>query len=644
MIAPRSIRARLALAALAIVALVMLAYAALPRLLAGWVERALAARGFADPQVDLGYPGLHGIRVHRLQLARTAAGQSFELSVRDLDIGYEPAALLAGRVQSLRIADASLKVAPSARESPDRTGTLPAPGDWVAAFPLDTLVVGNLRIEQRPPNGKAHVVNLQGEVQHAESRLQSRWSLRAAGKVLLRFDLDLTAGGELAAALYSPGEPDRPVLRATQTFSPAAGGRIALSGSLEADLRPLAPLVSPWLVLPATIVPLDGRVRANWGGESVASAAPAVISGTLHLEATTVRVGTILQNGQLLLDAEVTQEGDRLSWHIGKGLRLAGRLDPVLLALTKPPGGGPPEAAPEPLVLTAPRGLHGTWSRGSAGSRLTVESGAELVLTQVHTPEISIPSLTAKSARTAQFDYESGTGRWQSDGLALALNAPVIDTRLAALGRIEDVALRARFDSGPVSAHLPVTLDAIVLRLLGGQVQGNSLRIAPGHDSPPFTVRLDQIDLARVVALERQQEIEATGRLDGELPITLTRRGVRIADGWLKATGPGGVIRYHPGTGVTSMAQANPNLNLVLNALSNYHYDTLKVGVNYAENGDLALAVAMTGRNPDWNAGQPINLNINVDENVPMLLRSLRIAGEVGGAVERRMQRDKPKR
>jgi len=62
---------------------------------------------------------------------------------------------------------------------------------------------------------------------------------------------------------------------------------------------------------------------------------------------------------------------------------------------------------------------------------------------------------------------------------------------------------------------------------------------------------------------------------------------------------------------------------LVNDALANYHFDSLQAKASYSLQGDLDLAVAMKGANPDLNSGQEIHLNLNVSDNIPLLLTSL---------------------
>ncbi len=638
MSAPASARRRLGLAVAALAALAVLGYAALPRLIASVTERALTAHGLTAVRIEPGYAGPKRLPIHTLELSGRGAGRSFTLIARDLEIGYSLAQLLDGRIARLRISEAALRLEPAPEEpAANAAAEPPLPGHWVEAFPLDELVIGRLQIESRQPDTPVRVLIVRGEAHRRADRIESRWTLAHEDHELFHAALALTASGELKITAFPPDAPDRPVLTAINTIAPAGAGRIGGHGTLDARLGPLDAMFA--LALPAALTPLEGRVQAHWNWET--AAAPAGdFNGALTLDVSALRLGTSLRDGALHLDATVTGRGDTLQWRIGERLHLAARPDPARLALTGA-GGRAPEPAPEPLVLGAPRGLAGEFARTPTGDRVTLAGGAELTLRQLHTPEAQVPALTLALPRGARLIRDAATGAWRSEGFDMALGAPAIDTRLPALGRLDHVALSARIASGPLVPLPSLTIRHAAVSLLGGRVQGRDIHYRSGRGTSSFVLELEQLDLARIVALERQQEIEASGRLDGTLPVTLAPGGARIADGRLRATPPGGVIRYRAGEGVRSMAESNPNLDLVLRALSNYHYDELEIEVSYAENGDLALAVAMGGRNPDWNAGHPVHLNINVEENVPMLLRSLRLAEDVGGAVEKRV-RERP--
>jgi hypothetical protein len=191
----------------------------------------------------------------------------------------------------------------------------------------------------------------------------------------------------------------------------------------------------------------------------------------------------------------------------------------------------------------------------------------------------------------------------------------------------------------------PITVDDATVTLLGGRLRARGVRYDSKSETNHFAIDLENLDVARIVAMERQFGVEASGALDGHLPFSVTPRGITIAGGQLRAPPPGGVVRYTPNEAARAMAASNPSVKLVQDALSNYHYTKLEADVDYSETGDLALRVAMAGQNPDWNAGQPINLNINLTDNIPMLLRSLRLADDISEQVEKRvLERSKRKR
>ena len=57
--------------------------------------------------------------------------------------------------------------------------------------------------------------------------------------------------------------------------------------------------------------------------------------------------------------------------------------------------------------------------------------------------------------------------------------------------------------------------------------------------------------------------------------------------------------------------------------------------VFYDEGGELLLSVQLQGRNPDMNNGQEINLNVNITDNIPSLLKSLQASRVITDELER---------
>ena len=105
-----------------------------------------------------------------------------------------------------------------------------------------------------------------------------------------------------------------------------------------------------------------------------------------------------------------------------------------------------------------------------------------------------------------------------------------------------------------------------------------------------------------------------------------------ISDGTLSALPPGGTIRYDSGT-----AAGSQRLELVYQALQHYRFNLMEARVNYQESGELDLAIRMEGTSPELNGGQRINLNLNINDNIPALLQSLQAARSVSDSIQTRL-------
>lgn len=235
-------------------------------------------------------------------------------------------------------------------------------------------------------------------------------------------------------------------------------------------------------------------------------------------------------------------------------------------------------------------------------------------------------------------------GDYTATGLSGRLRLTTASLTDAASWRLEPAALLLRrVDVGVALSDVSFLLawdgrNAIVrdsrAALLGGTVSLGPFEYDPDVGIAAFDATLDNIDLAEVLALEGD-DIVGSGRIDGSLPVTIENGDVRVAGGKLRAQPPGGVIRIKS---VLSGPTGQPGLDFALLALKDYRYTQLSADVDYAANGDLQLGVSLLGRNPAVENGRPIQYNLNVRENVPTLLESLRLKDAVNASVEKRVR------
>jgi len=176
--------------------------------------------------------------------------------------------------------------------------------------------------------------------------------------------------------------------------------------------------------------------------------------------------------------------------------------------------------------------------------------------------------------------------------------------------------------------------------LLGGTATSQGVRADLGYPPYGLTVLVQGLDLQKVLSLEQQKGLQGIGILDGSIPLTMTSQGVTVKDGTLEARPPGGIIQYTASPDAAhAVSQANANMQVVLQALSNFHYTVLQVGAQYAENGTLRLQARLEGKNPDQKNSLPIHFNLTVQENIPMLLKSLRLVNQLEDSVRGRFSR-----
>jgi hypothetical protein len=151
-----------------------------------------------------------------------------------------------------------------------------------------------------------------------------------------------------------------------------------------------------------------------------------------------------------------------------------------------------------------------------------------------------------------------------------------------------------------------------------------------------FEMIANELSLDKILALEGDQ-IAGTGVLNGVIPVNVSNHQITVIDGHFASQSPGGVIRYK-GAAEAAVSLDQQGFGFAIGALDNFNYSVLNTGVNYAESGDLSLAIRLEGSNPKIENGRQIHYNLNISENIPALLRSLQLSDDITEQVERRVK------
>lgn len=173
--------------------------------------------------------------------------------------------------------------------------------------------------------------------------------------------------------------------------------------------------------------------------------------------------------------------------------------------------------------------------------------------------------------------------------------------------------------------------------LLGGRLwlePGSGDLAAAGLDLP---LQVQGLQLAELFRAYPAEGLSGDGVLDGRLPLHWNGQALRVENGEVAARPPGGMLRFHSPK-IIALAQANPAMKLVADALEDFRYELLSSAVSYDEAGKLMLNLRLNGRNPDLERGRPFNFNITLEEDIPALLTSLQLSDRVSETIQRRVQ------
>jgi len=145
----------------------------------------------------------------------------------------------------------------------------------------------------------------------------------------------------------------------------------------------------------------------------------------------------------------------------------------------------------------------------------------------------------------------------------------------------------------------------------------------------PLTI--SDVSLEKVLSLYPEAAIEATGKINGFIPVLISENNVTIEDGSIEAKPPGGIIKYH---GTLPAADPSSQMQFTLRAISDFKYQVLRASIVMKELSKLVLQIHLEGQNQKVAGDRPVHLNLNVEDDLAALIKSIRIAKGLTRAVK----------
>jgi hypothetical protein len=192
--------------------------------------------------------------------------------------------------------------------------------------------------------------------------------------------------------------------------------------------------------------------------------------------------------------------------------------------------------------------------------------------------------------------------------------------RLGAGVDVTNIDLRFLLDS-PAGA-IRLATEALAMEAIGGSLTAEGGHIDPVTGSAQLRLNMTGVNLATLVEQLGFEQLEAEGRIAGVIPLRVDA-GIVIIDGAeLSAQGPG-QIRFRSPDTRQALASGGEPVKLMLDALEDFRYDTLRMTLDKPAQGDTRIVMQLYGRNPAVLDGQIFHLNINLTGNADPLLAAL---------------------
>ena len=162
--------------------------------------------------------------------------------------------------------------------------------------------------------------------------------------------------------------------------------------------------------------------------------------------------------------------------------------------------------------------------------------------------------------------------------------------------------------------------------LFGGTIAVDRADYDMATKETETTVNVNNIPLQTLLDLQGTKKIYATGTVKGSLPVKMHDQLFEIMKGGMNAEQSGQIIYA---TTPEERAAANQGLRTTYEALSNFLYVHLVSSISMAPDGKSLITIQLKGTNPDFQGGRPIEMNLNIEQNLLDLMRTLSISTNV---------------
>ncbi len=164
-----------------------------------------------------------------------------------------------------------------------------------------------------------------------------------------------------------------------------------------------------------------------------------------------------------------------------------------------------------------------------------------------------------------------------------------------------------------------LSIDPAVAAIAGGRIELTGRNMDLASEQADIEIAIDGVRFSEVPGLTALQEFDATGRIDGRIPVRIEGVRTTIKGGYLKSR-EGGVLRLRSEGVNRALSAGGPQVALMLKALENFSYETLSAGIEKSSDGAATVTLQTLGNNPAVANGRKFDINLNLETNLDRLL------------------------
>ncbi|TXH38177.1 MAG: hypothetical protein E6Q98_04990 [Rhodospirillaceae bacterium] len=205
---------------------------------------------------------------------------------------------------------------------------------------------------------------------------------------------------------------------------------------------------------------------------------------------------------------------------------------------------------------------------------------------------------------------------------------------------VEQLVVGLPFTSGLINFDIDdgrlLKINAGNLNLAGGQVSLAPTQLTLDAPVQQLNLQVDRLGVDELFQLIGMAGLSGEGQISGNIPVSLFPTGVVIKDAKLASIGPG-KLKYDKAAAPTMIKSAGDSVNMALDALSDFHYKELILTLQRELTGDANLGLHISGNNPSFYNGYPVEFNFTATGRLDEVLRKGLAGYQVPAMIEQRL-------